>query len=195
MNDADKSTGWISGKLLVAMPSLNDKRFHKSVIFICAHDEKGAMGIIINRAIKNLAMSTLLEDLLVPVINKEETDKSTIYIGGPVETRRGFLLHSSDFFSKDTITVDKDYAVTGTIEALKDVLGNNETGPKKHLFALGYAGWDSGQLEEEIKENSWLICDADSSLIFSTDDNKKWALALQHMGIDPALLSATQGMA
>lgn len=183
----------LNGKLLIAMPSLEDPRFERAVIFMCAHDQKGAMGIVINKTVDDLTLSKLLEDLSINLHDKDKTDSIPVFVGGPVETRRGFLLHSSDFESKDTIKVNKDYAVTGTIDALKEAM--SPEGPQSHLFALGYAGWDAGQIEKELIENSWLVCEADKDLIFSTDIQEKWGKALSLLGVDPLKLNSTYGLA
>jgi putative transcriptional regulator len=190
MNDQADS---LNGKLLIAMPSLEDPRFERAVIFMCAHDPKGAMGIVINKTATDLTLSKLLEDFSINLHDKDKTDSIPVFVGGPVETRRGFLLHSSDFQSKDTIKVNDDYAVTGTIEALKQAMGQD--GPHAHLFALGYAGWSAGQIEKELIENSWLICEADKELIFSTNIQEKWSKALAILGIDPSKLNSTYGLA
>ncbi len=186
---------YLAGKLLLAMPAMGDPRFHKSVIYLCAHDAQGAMGLVINQLLPDVEFSELLEQLkVVSDITIDRSALSTpVMHGGPVEGARGFLLHSDDFIKPDTIKVDGGISVTGTIDALKDLaLGQ---GPKERLFILGYAGWSAGQLDQELQQNAWLIVDADPELVFHNDVNAKWDLAMKKLGIDPAMLSAIGGRA
>lgn len=181
---------WLHGKLLVAMPSMQDPRFRKSVIFLCAHDIGGAMGIVINQELAGVPLSLLLAQLSV---TSEGFDSFPVLHGGPVDTARGLLLHTSDVMKSESIRIDRDFAVTGTIEALRDIVAGD--GPIDKLFALGYAGWGPEQLETEISENSWLVADADPELVFRTSAHLKWDRALKKMGIDPAFLAASAGHA
>lgn len=186
---------YIAGKLLLAMPAMGDFRFEKSVIYMCAHDELGAMGLVINNPLPELDFKDLMDQL--KVASGEEFDPkalSTLVMnGGPVEGARGFLLHSSDFELPDTIKVDDDVSVTGTLDALKDVVTG--AGPKDKIFILGYAGWSAGQLDEELQRNAWLIVDADPDIVFHGEPEKKWDMAMKKLGIDPAMLSVTGGTA
>jgi putative transcriptional regulator len=184
---------WLSGKLLVAMPGMEDPRFARSVVFVCAHDENGAMGLMINKEIPDLTLKTLLEDLMIDEQDMSDEDDFKVLLGGPMETTRGFLLHGAEFETKDTIKVREDYAVTGTVQALKKALKGD--GPKNKVFALGYAAWDAGQLEQEIQDNAWLVCDALDSIIFGTDQDEKWGQAMRSLGIDPAIFAAQAGHA
>ncbi|MEM7240758.1 MAG: YqgE/AlgH family protein [Pseudomonadota bacterium] len=180
----------LEGKLLVAMPSIGDPRFDKSVIYICAHSADGAMGLIVNKRAEELNFSELLDQLSL-----EGGDGTVpIYIGGPVEHARGMVLHSADYTKDDhTMKVSENVAMTSSMEILSDIAKGD--GPDKGLLALGYSGWGPGQLEQEIRSNGWLVADADSAIIFNDEDAKKWENALDQIGIDPRLLSAEGGSA
>lgn len=185
----------LSGKLLLAMPGMGDPRFHKAVILICAHDKNGAMGLVVNHALPGLVFSELLKQLgISSEINIEFSSKDmTVMCGGPVDNSRGFLLHSNDFKQTDTVKVDENLSVTGTIEALQRVAHGQ--GPQKALFILGYAGWGSGQLEQEIANNAWLVLDCDLSVVFHYKADEKWSMALKNFGLDPAMLTTYSGTA
>lgn len=186
---------YLTGKLLMAMPGMGDPRFYKSVIFMCAHDKNGAMGLVINRTLPGLDMSRMLKQLNIDFSSSftDRHNKMPVMSGGPVETARGFILHSGDFEQADTMYVNNDFKVTGTIDALKAIATGQ--GPDNMLFMLGYSGWGQGQLDEEIKNNAWLVSDPDSNIIFDSDPNKKWNIAVQKLGIDPAMLSGNAGRA
>ena len=186
---------YLTGKLLLAMPGMGDQRFNRAVILLCAHDEEGAMGLVINNEMPNVEFSDLAKQLKFESDIRINFDNIHLPVlsGGPVETARGFLLHSGDFTRPDTMRVDDAYGVTGTTDALRDVaLGN---GPRDMLFVLGYAGWDAGQLDIEIQENAWLVADPDQSLVFDDDVAGKWSRAMAKLGIDPVLLSGASGRA
>lgn len=187
---------YFSGKLLIAMPGMEDFRFLKSVIYLCAHDAQGAMGLVINQVMPDVSFSQLLGQLQpIEGITIPEQSKAFVEVlhGGPVEEARGFLLHSNDYTRPDTVQVDKNIFVTGTLDALRDVaLGE---GPKDRLFILGYAGWTQGQLDEELQQNAWLVADADPVLVFNPDIDNKWDMAIRALGIDPIMLSSTGGRA
>lgn len=193
MKDDDS---YFAGKLLVAMPGMEDFRFFKAVIYLCAHDEHGAMGLMINQPLPDLEFADLLGQLKITdgmVLPKETDALVHVMHGGPVEGARGFLLHSNDFTKPDTVQVDEQIYVTGTLDALRDVaLGE---GPKDKLFILGYAGWTAGQLDQELQQNAWLVADADPALVFDCDTEKKWERALKTLGIDPLMLSSAGGRA
>lgn len=187
---------YLTGKLLIAMPRMGDPRFHKAVIFVCTHDENGAMGLVINQVSPRLVFKGLLEQL--KITSDIEFDPVAfpdipVMNGGPVEQVRGFLLHSSDFVQKDTVPVDGDYGVTGTIDALKAVVTGKR--PDHMLFALGYAGWEPGQLEDELRQNVWLVVSPDTDLVFETPASEKWLMAIRKLGCDPAMLSGEVGRA
>jgi putative transcriptional regulator len=191
VSGTDNAGAFLTGKLLAAMPSMSDPRFHKALIFICAHDANGAMGIVINNEMTNIPLSLLLSQLSLPT--SDEFEDFPVLQGGPVETARGLLLHSSDVLKTESIRIDRDFAVTGTIEALREIVSGE--GPHDKLFALGYAGWSAGQLESEIAGNAWLVIDADPDLVFRTVPGAKWEKAIRKLGVDPALLTASTGHA
>jgi putative transcriptional regulator len=180
------------GKLLVAMPGMGDPRFEHSVVYISAHSEDGAMGLIVNKANAALDLKALLGHLDIPI--GAFTPKVAVHFGGPVEPSRGFLLHTADYVGDpDTLRIDERFAVTATVDVIKDL--SRGLGPKTSLLALGYAGWAAGQLEAEIRANGWLICDAEFDLVFGLNNEAKWAAALASIGVDPTLLSGQAGRA
>lgn len=194
MAEKTENSPYLTGKLLLAMPTMGDPRFHKAVIFMCAHDENGAMGLVINHVLPGVEFPQLLEQLgIASDINVNFSSSVPVMAGGPVESARGFLLHSGDYKRKDTVTIDDAYGVTGTIEALREIARGQ--GPGKLLFILGYAGWGAGQLDREIQDNSWLVVDADPAIIFHAQADEKWKLAVGKLGIDPAMLSGEAGRA
>jgi len=183
---------FLEGKLLIALPGMADPRFEKSVIFMCAHSEDGAMGIMINRAVEGLRFHELMDKLELEV-QPHARDMPVLY-GGPVETGRGFVLHSGDYESPDsTLPVSEDISLTASVEILR-AMGQGK-GPKKAIFALGYAGWGPGQIEDEIRANGWIHCDTDSSLLFDAELGLKWSSALRKLGIDASSLTAHTGQA
>ena len=184
-------TSYLSGKLLLAMPGMTDQRFDRSVIFICSHDETGAMGVVINQVFDNLNFADLLEQL--DIDRPEDTQDVLLHAGGPVEPGRGFVLHSADYVQDSTMIVSEKLALSATIDILKAIASGD--GPIKHLLALGYAGWGAGQLEQEIQSNSWMTSDADDEVIFNTDIDMKWGRAMAMLGIDVSMLSAEAGHA
>ncbi|NVJ69981.1 MAG: YqgE/AlgH family protein, partial [Alphaproteobacteria bacterium] len=154
------SSTYLDSKLLLAMPNMNDPRFDRSVIYVCSHDESGAMGLVINQPFKSLTFPDLLEQLEI-----ETTDpvpQLSIHTGGPVEPGRGFVLHSADYVQESTLVVSETLALTATVDILTALAQGK--GPINHLLALGYAGWGSGQLEQEIQENAWLTAEADDEI-------------------------------
>lgn len=191
--------GYLDGQLLIAMPVMDDERFARSVIYVCAHSSEGAMGIIVNRPAGSLDFSDLLVQL--DIIKKgdrialpESAESMKVLKGGPVETGRGFVLHSSDFFIEDaTLPIDEGICLTATVDILKAIASGD--GPKHAILALGYAGWAPGQLETEIQGNGWLHCAADADLIFGRNVEEKYLRALNKIGIDPGMLSAEAGHA
>ena len=181
----------LTGQIIVSMPSLQDERFYKTVIYICAHSSEGSMGIIINKKIDYVLFPNLLEQL---GIDKPINDKKFfLRYGGPVETGRGFVLHSDDIVRKETLNIRKGVALTGTSEFFEDLIKGK--GPKNSILALGYAGWQSGQLENEIMQNSWMPHPVEASFLFDDEVSKKWNNAYKMMGIDPMNLSFFSGRA
>jgi putative transcriptional regulator len=183
---------FLEGKLLIALPGMSDPRFEKTVIYMCAHSTTGAMGIIVNKPIEGLGFQELLRRLELPV--SDRTPNSPILFGGPVETGRGFVLHSGEYESTEsTLPISPDISLTATLDILRAI--SEGSGPQKALFALGYAGWGPGQIETEIQGNGWVHCDADPNVIFGNDMESKWAVALRKLGIDMSGLSAHAGRA
>ena len=181
----------LTGKLLISMPSLEDERFYKTVIYICAHSSEGTMGIIINKKIDYDLYPDLLEQLGIdkPLSGK----KLYIRYGGPVETGRGFVLHSDEVIQKETLSIEKGVALTSTAEFFEDL--SKGKGPENSIFALGYAGWGPGQIEKEILANSWMTLSADSKFLFDEEVSNKWNKAYNLLGIDPNKLSQFSGRA
>jgi putative transcriptional regulator len=196
---SSSARGYLDGQMLIAMPSMRDERFARSVIYVCAHSTEGAMGIVVNQPAANINFPDLLVQLevipasdLIQLPTRAEAVK--VLKGGPVETGRGFVLHSADFFIEDsTLPIDEGVCLTATLDILKAIARGG--GPESAVLALGYAGWAAGQLESEIQENGWLHCPADPELIFGTDIDKKYARALHKIGINPAQLSSEAGHA
>jgi putative transcriptional regulator len=184
--------GFLSGQLLIAMPGIGDPRFERSLILLCAHDENHAMGIAVNRPVEGLTVPDLLERLEVKVTATLADD--LVLMGGPVEVERGFVLHTDDYHAEYSVDVADGLALTTTREVL-DALGSHNSRPRKALLALGYAGWGSGQLEREIRENVWLTVPADEALVFDDDHDTKWARALTKLGVDAKFLTTEAGRA
>ncbi|WP_409432163.1 YqgE/AlgH family protein [Litorimonas sp. RW-G-Af-16] len=181
-----------AGHILLATPDMGDPRFTKSVIYICSHDAKGAMGIMINKSEKGLHLSELLEK--IDIEGDLRVADSPVLSGGPVDIDRGFVLHSPDYFIPD---VSSELSDTLSMTATKDVLRAlvSDDSPDKAMLAVGYAGWSAGQLESEIMQNAWLVTEADEALIFESDLDGKWTKALSGMGISPEMLSRSGGRA
>jgi len=188
----DQGESFLEGKLLIALPGMTDERFAQTVIYMCAHSAKGAMGIVINRPIPGLSFAEVLKQLQIDT--KPLIGEFPILYGGPVETGRGFVLHSGDYEGSDsTLPVSEDISLTATLDILRALAEGR--GPKQALFALGYAGWAPGQVETEFQRNGWLHCKADPSLVFGVDPEAKWRTALQRLGIGPSGLVADAGRA
>lgn len=191
MHDDDANDNHLAGMLLVAMPGMPDPRFDRSVIFLCAHSSEGAMGIIVNQLAENVAFDSIIEQLgIEPTPDAAELK---VHVGGPVESSRGFVLHSADYVHENTLMIDEGFALTATVDVLRAIAGGE--GPRQKVFALGYAGWAPGQLDAEIQKNGWLITPPDLSVVFELDDAEKWTGALRKIGVDPSLLSTTAGHA
>ena len=184
-------SGYLTGQLLIAMPQMTDPRFERTVIYICAHTADGAMGLVVNREIEALTFPDLLKQLSIDA--EVIDDKIQVLFGGPVETGRGFVLHSSDYVQNTTMLVDKRVGLTATMEVLKDIASGN--GPKLNILALGYAGWGPGQLDAEIHANGWPSVPARDDLVFDPDLDKKWERALAKIGVDFSMLSGQAGHA
>ncbi len=191
MPDFDEDTPYLAGQLLIAMPGMKDPRFEKAVIFMCAHNSDGAMGLVVNRALESLTFPDLLEQLGIDSL--DTSDQINVHFGGPVESGRGFVLHSRDYLQEATMVVDNDVALTATVDILKAIADGD--GPRQSLLALGYAGWGPGQLDSEIKSNGWLHVAADSELVFGVNLKDKWEQAMSKIGVDPRMLSDDAGHA
>jgi putative transcriptional regulator len=191
--------GYLDGQMLIAMPSMRDERFTRSVIYVCAHSSEGAMGIVVNQPAANINFPDLLVQLeVIPASDLIQLPRRAgivkVLRGGPVETGRGFVLHSADFFIENsTLPIDDGICLTATLDILKAIARGD--GPASALLALGYAGWAPGQLEMEIQENGWLHCPADPELIFGQDTEAKYEKALKKIGIDLGMLSSEAGHA
>lgn len=178
----------LEGQLLIAMPTLTDKWFAKSVVYMCAHSSKGAMGLIVNQKAKNISFTDLLSHLKIakPAGQRAigtRAEKRSVLVGGPVETARGFVLHSSDYADgTTTLVIDSGICLTATVDIVRAMARG--TGPERSLLALGYASWGAGQLESELQSNAWLHCPADLDLIFDADLTSKYDRAMAKIGID-----------
>ncbi|HEY8125020.1 MAG TPA: YqgE/AlgH family protein [Methylocystis sp.] len=190
---------FLDGQLLIAMPSMLDQRFARSVIYLCAHSEEGAMGIVVNQPARVRNFPDLLVQLQVIAPQERislpsRAEDIQVLSGGPVQTDRGFVLHTPDFFlDNSTLPIDDGVSLTATIDILRAIAAGR--GPDRALLALGYAGWDPGQLEEEIQRNGWLNCPTDPALLFDHDLETKYARALRSIGVDPQRLSTHAGHA
>lgn len=185
------SSGYLTGQLLISTPQIQGTCFHHAVIYMLAHDEEGAMGLIINKVIDDFELGQVLEALGMES-PKKPVDVPVFY-GGPVDAARGFVLHTQEYEGLTTQKITDDIALTCTPQILQDIAMNE--GPRKHLFVMGYAGWSPGQLEQEIEANSWISVDANESLVFDGEPEKKWQQAAQLLGIDLSYLSETVGHA
>ena len=191
--------GYLDGQMLIAMPAMRDERFARSLIYVCAHSSEGAMGIVVNQAAGNIKFPDLLVQLdVIPATQLIQLPRKAgavkVLKGGPVETGRGFVLHSNDFFIENsTLPIDEGICLTATLDILKAIARGD--GPASAILALGYSGWAPGQLENEMQQNGWLNCEADSELVFGTDIEKKYEKAMRKLGIDLGKLSSEAGHA
>jgi putative transcriptional regulator len=194
-----RQPGYLDGHFLVAMPAMEDERFRKTVIYLCAHSDEGAMGIVVNRPLQSLTFRDLLVQLkIIPgdqgIVLPPAAQAVPLIQGGPVESGRGFVLHSPDFHSTDsTLAIDGDICLTATLDVLRAIAIGE--GPARAIMALGYAGWAPGQLEGEIRANGWLTCPGDGSTVFDADMDGKYDRLMRKIGITPASLSSIAGSA
>ncbi len=182
----------LTGKLLIAMPGMGDMRFEHSVVVMCSHTDEGAMGLIVNKPASDVRLSDMLDQF--DIVSDPPGRDMAVHFGGPVETARGFVLHSEDYVSSlQTLEVTDRLSMTATLDILEDIAVGK--GPQRALMMLGYAGWGAGQIEGEIAMNGWLTADPDPELIFARPDHEKWEAALNLLGVDPLTLSAAAGRA
>jgi len=192
-----RERGFFDGQFLIAMPGMEDRNFARSVIYVCAHSDAGAMGFIINRP-QSLTFTDVLLHLDMikgdeAIVLPPHARDFPIQTGGPVESGRGFVLHSDDYLSDSSIPVSDDISMTATLDIVRAI--SKGGGPKRATMLLGYAGWSAGQLEAEVANNGWLNCSANDELIFDRSLDDKYERALVGMGITPAMLSAEAGHA
>ncbi len=189
--EGSTESGWLAGRILIAMPTMADPRFARAVVYLCSHGPEGAMGLVINRVYGELNFRGLLGQMgIKPVAGVPDMP---VHFGGPVDPARGFVLHTVDYSRHDTLPVGDNIALTATVEILK-ALANGE-GPQRSLLALGYAGWGAGQLEAELQTNGWLVAAADEDLVFDPDLESKWDQALAKLGVSAMMLSGDMGHA
>ena len=181
---------YLIGKLLLALPGIGDPRFERAVIAVCSHSRGGAMGIGIERHVRDFDLHKLLGQF---DISTEGIANGPVFAGGPVEPQRGFVLHSLDWGGQGTLQVGDRWALSGTLDILR-VIGT-PTGPTRWLVALGYAGWGAGQLDGEMKRHGWHVADVSDDLIFNTEASARWHRAFADAGIDDRLLSPNSGTA
>lgn len=197
MRNSSGETPSLEGHFLIAMPGMEDERFSRSVVYICAHSANGAMGFVINKG-QPLSFGALLTQLEIvgdpeEIRLPEKGAEVSVCVGGPVERGRGFVLHSDDYDSDSTVAVDEGISLTPTLDILRAI--SNGEGPATAIMALGYAGWGAGQLEAEIAANGWLTCPADRAILFDTELGNKYSRALGILGVDPAFLTSEAGHA
>ena len=190
-DDASTEDGYLTGQLLIAMPTMGDPRFERTVIYLCAHSADGAMGLVVNKQAEEIDFPELLSQLEIETEGVQ--NPIPVLVGGPVETGRGFVLHSLDYRQDSTLEVTEDVGLTATVDILRSIAEGE--GPARSLLTLGYAGWSAGQLDSEIQANGWLNVSADASLLFDDDLGEKWDRAVRKVGIDPSFLSAEAGHA
>lgn len=185
------SADYLTGQFLIAMPTMDDPNFQRTLIYVCHHAEEGAMGLIVNKPLTDLKFVDILSQL--DIEQTAPCDRIIVHRGGPVDRARGFVLHTADYDRQGTLKVNGDIALSATTEILRAIASG--AGPKRSLMALGYAGWGEGQLDYEIKQNAWLSVPADDDILFSPDVDTKWERALAKLGVSAALLSGTAGHA
>ena len=195
----EKARSYLGGQLLIAMPTMQDPRFARSVVYMCTHTKDGAMGLIINQRADNISFPELLVQARIVKEGNEDSVPPAVkamhvHVGGPVETGRGFVLHTAEFQGKDsTVSIDDTMALTATIDILRAIAKGH--GPARALLALGCAGWSAGQLEREMQANGWLHCPSDPDLVFDPKLDRKYERALARIGVNPSHLVSEAGHA
>ena len=188
MSDSETT---LTGQLLIAMPGMPDSRFAQTVVYLCAHSDKGAMGLVVNKLLDSIDFAELLDQ--VGVEHMAPAPELAIYYGGPVEPARGFVLHTMDYEDAGTVGVDSEIGLTASVDVLREIASG--AGPRRSLLALGYSGWGPGQLESEIGQNGWLHAPADESILFDVDLEDRWRVAIERLGFDLSMLSSAAGRA
>ena len=191
MASTEQTSPHFTGMMLIAMPSMADTRFSRSVVYVCSHSAEGAMGLVVNQVIDQLRLPAVLQQLGIE--GDGRPDDQPVHLGGPVESNRGFVLHSSDYRLESTLLIDEHFALTATVEILRAIAEGK--GPSRLVLALGYAGWAPGQLDAEILDNGWLLVPGDADIVFDREDQTKWHRALAKLKVDPILLSGAVGHA
>ena len=192
MNDTDPTTGtYFEGQMLLAMPAMTDPRFERAVIYMCAHKDEGAMGLVVNKTLDSIDFRELLGQLDIPA--GDSVRDMTVHFGGPVENQRGFVLHSGEYRHDETLMITDQVGLTATLDILRALARGD--GPEKSILALGYAGWGPGQLESEFHDNAWLSVPYDDALMFEVDAADKWERAFNSIGVDLSVLSGSAGRA
>jgi putative transcriptional regulator len=189
--DTTDSTDFLTGQLLIAMPTMEDPRFNQSVIYLCAHTPEGAMGLVLNRPLQRPSFDDLLKQL--EVAPQPPARRIRLCSGGPVENARGFVLHTADWTGEGSLRVNNNLALTASLDVLTAIAEGG--GPREGILALGYAGWGPGQLDAEFQQNAWLSVPSDETIVFGGDHETKWRRALAKLHIDPLLLSGAAGHA
>ncbi len=185
--------GGLEGHVLIAMPNMPDPKFEQAVVFLCAHSERGAMGLVLNKLVGNITFMDLLRQLSIRTAARRVPGKA-VHFGGPVETGRGFVLHSPEYSAGDaTVKVGPNVGLTTSVDVLKAIAEG--AGPNQSMLALGYAGWGAGQLEREFQQNGWITCPADDYLLFGQQLQGKWEYAIRKLGFNPSQLSRDAGRA
>lgn len=192
MNDTDPTTGtYFEGQMLLAMPAMTDPRFERAVIYMCAHNDEGAMGLVVNKTLDSIDFRELLGQLDIPA--GDSVRDMTVHFGGPVENQRGFVLHSGEYRHDETLMISDQVGLTATLDILRALARGD--GPEKSILALGYAGWGPGQLESEFHDNAWLSVPYDDALMFEVEAADKWERAFNSIGVDLSILSGSAGRA
>ena len=191
LTSMSSSDGFLGGKFLLATPNLHDTCFRQAVILMCQHDPHGAMGIILNKPLPNMRVRELVRQFNLET--DTETGAEPIYFGGPIETVRGFVLHTDEYVSHETQSILPHINLTATLDVVQHIARN--TGPRKRLMALGYAGWSAGQLEDELRQNSWIVAEGNETILFDTPTDSRWELAYKSVGLDPNRFTDATGSA
>lgn len=183
--------GYLTGQILIASPFMEDARFHQSVIYVCGHDDNGAMGFILNKPLSSVKFHDLLDQLHISHTSAQES--FPVLYGGPMEAGRGFVLHSTEYHHPATVTINTDFAITATLDILKEIASTQ--GPKESLLALGYTGWAKGQLEKELHDNQWFVMRGSKHFVYETSLETMWKKAYEHLGINPHIIRNEGGVA